>query len=176
MPDLTALGKYLGGGLSFGAFGGKAELMDRFDPARPDGFFHAGTFNNDVLTMAAGLAGLSEVLSPAAIAALNARGDALRDRLNALVADRGLAMTFSGLGSIMALHFRPGPITDPRQSEDEDPRLKRLFHLAMLERGIYLTPRGMIVLSLPMGDPEIAALTSAVEDYLDEYGPLLSAG
>ena len=85
-------------------------------------------------------------------------------------------MTFSGLGSIMTLHFRAGPITNPRQSEHEDPRLKRLFHLAMLERGIYLTPRGMIVLSLPMGDPETGALTNAVADFLDEYGPLLSAG
>ena len=70
IPDLTTLGKYLGGGSSFGAFGGRAEIMDRFDPARPDRLFHAGTFNNDVLTMAAGYAGLTEVLSPAVLAAL----------------------------------------------------------------------------------------------------------
>ena len=53
-PDLTTLGKYLGGGLAFGAFGGRADLMQRFDPSRADALPHAGTFNNAVLTMAAG--------------------------------------------------------------------------------------------------------------------------
>ena len=67
-PDLTTLGKYFGGGLSFGAFGGRADLMARFDPRRADALGHAGTFNNNVLTMAAGLAGLQQVLTPAALA------------------------------------------------------------------------------------------------------------
>ena len=61
--DLTTLGKYLGGGASFGAFGGRADLMDRFDPRRPDHFSHAGTHNNNAVTMAAGLAGLRDVLN-----------------------------------------------------------------------------------------------------------------
>ena len=53
-PDMTTLGKYVGGGMSFGAFGGKTELMEWFDPRNKDGFQHAGTFNNNVLTMNAG--------------------------------------------------------------------------------------------------------------------------
>ena len=57
LPDMTTLGKYLGGGMSFGAFGGRAEIMERFDPRRPDAFQHAGTFNNNVLTMNAGYVG-----------------------------------------------------------------------------------------------------------------------
>src|SRR5499427_1604402 len=61
LPDLTTLGKYVGGGMSFGAFGGRAHLMERFDPRRPDAFQHAGTFNNNVLTMNAGLVGLTEI-------------------------------------------------------------------------------------------------------------------
>ncbi|HEX5328097.1 MAG TPA: aminotransferase class III-fold pyridoxal phosphate-dependent enzyme, partial [Acetobacteraceae bacterium] len=80
-PDLTSFGKYIGGGMSFGAFGGRADIMDLFDPRRPDALPHAGTFNNNVLTMSAGLAGLTEVYTPAAAVALNARGDALRERL-----------------------------------------------------------------------------------------------
>ena len=60
-PDLTTFGKYIGGGMSFGAFGGRAEIMDLFDPRRADALPHAGTFNNNVLTMAAGLAGLTQV-------------------------------------------------------------------------------------------------------------------
>ena len=83
-PDLTTLGKYVGGGMSFGAFGGRRDLMARFDPRAPNALPHAGTFNNNVLTMAAGVAGLTEAYTPEAAIALNARGDALRERLNAL--------------------------------------------------------------------------------------------
>src|SRR5262249_17255741 len=62
-PDMTTFGKYLGGGLSFGAFGGKADIMGRLDPRRGDALSHAGTFNNNVLSMAAGCAGLTKVLT-----------------------------------------------------------------------------------------------------------------
>ena len=58
-PDLTTLGKYIGGGSSFGAFGGRADVLDLFDPARPGALPHAGTFNNNVASMAAGQAGLT---------------------------------------------------------------------------------------------------------------------
>src|SRR5262249_48301091 len=74
LPDLTTLGKYVGGGMSFGAFGGRAELMEHFDPHRPDAFQHAGTFNNNVLTMNAGLAGLTEIYTPERARSLNASG------------------------------------------------------------------------------------------------------
>jgi glutamate-1-semialdehyde 2,1-aminomutase len=60
-PDLTTFGKYLGGGASFGAFGGRREIMERFDPGHASAFQHAGTFNNNVISMAAGLAGLTQV-------------------------------------------------------------------------------------------------------------------
>ena len=66
MPDLVAFGKYLGGGVSFGAFGGRQDLMARLDPRDPEALVHSGTFNNNVLTMAAGLAGLEKVLTPEA--------------------------------------------------------------------------------------------------------------
>ncbi|HET6305612.1 MAG TPA: aminotransferase class III-fold pyridoxal phosphate-dependent enzyme, partial [Rhodopila sp.] len=72
-PDLTTFGKYVGGGMSFGAFGGRADIMDLFDPRRPDALPHAGTFNNNVLTMSAGLTGLTEIYTPDAARALNAR-------------------------------------------------------------------------------------------------------
>src|SRR6201984_41625 len=78
LPDLTTLGKYVGGGRSFGAFGGRTQFMERFDPRRTDAFQHAGTFNNNVLTMNAGLVGLTEVYTPERAIALNRFGDALR--------------------------------------------------------------------------------------------------
>src|SRR5215831_14560981 len=83
LPDLTTLGKYVGGGMSFGAFGGRADLMERFNPHRPDAFQHAGTFNNNVMTMNAGLVGLTEIYTPERAGALNNWGDRLRERLNA---------------------------------------------------------------------------------------------
>jgi len=172
-PDLTTLGKYLGGGSSFGAFGGRAEIMDRFDPSRPDCLFHAGTFNNDVLTMAAGYAGLTQVLSPDVLDALNARGETLRGALQSMFEAAGLGMTASGQGSILSIHFRPGPILQPDDLKGEDTRLKQLFHLAMLDRGIYLSPRGMMALSLPMGDAETDALLEAVAGFIEDYGALL---
>ena len=64
LPDLTTLGKYIGGGLTFGGFGGRADLMERFDPRRPDAIPHAGTFNNNVLTMSAGIVGLRDIFTP----------------------------------------------------------------------------------------------------------------
>ena len=65
-PDLTSLGKYIGGGMSFGAFGGRADIMSRFDPRRADALPHAGTFNNNILTMSAGVVGLEQVYTPEA--------------------------------------------------------------------------------------------------------------
>ena len=74
------VGKYLAGGMSFGAFGGRRELMAAYDPTRPGALFHAGTFNNNVLSMSAGIAGLTQVLTDEALADLNARGDRLARR------------------------------------------------------------------------------------------------
>src|SRR5206468_1932636 len=100
-PDLTTLGKYLGGGLSFGAFGGRQDVMEQFDPRRSDALPHAGTFNNNVLSMTAGLAGLTRVFTPAAADTLNARGDALRSRLNVACQERGAQFQFTGIGSML---------------------------------------------------------------------------
>jgi len=79
-PDLMTLGKYIAGGMSFGAFGGRADLMRRFDPRTPGALGHAGTFNNNTLTMSAGVVAMTEVVTPAALDRVNAPGDRLRQR------------------------------------------------------------------------------------------------
>jgi glutamate-1-semialdehyde 2,1-aminomutase len=172
-PDLTTFGKYIGGGMSFGAFGGRAEIMDLFDPRRPDALPHAGTFNNNILTMTAGLTGLIEVYTPDAAHALNARGDALRDRLNALCQKAGAPVQFTGRGSMLAVHTLRGPITSPDIAAKADPRLKELFFFDLLAHGIWLARRGMITLSLPIGDTECDALVAAVEEFLSARRSLL---
>ena len=87
--------------------------MEWFDPRRADGFQHAGTFNNNVLTMNAGYVGLTEVYTPERARALNEFGDGLRERLNAVVRRRGLAMQFTGIGSMIGVHMTDG--ADPQR-------------------------------------------------------------
>jgi glutamate-1-semialdehyde 2,1-aminomutase len=164
-PDLTTFGKYVGGGLAFGAFGGRADLLSRFDPSRPDSLPHAGTFNNAVLTMAAGAAGLTQIYTAAEIARLNALGDRLRDRLNGFAAEREIEFLATGYGSMIGMHFTRGPI---RRVADipHVPEQRALMHLHMLERGYSHARRGFIALSLPLGEAEVDGFASAVEDFL----------
>ena len=172
-PDLTTLGKYVGGGMSFGAFGGRAEVMDVFDPRRADALPHAGTFNNNVLTMAAGLAALTEVYTPEAAAALNARGEALRARLNRIAS--GTVLQFTGLGSMMTAHFRAGPIRSPADAATGNAGLKELFFFDLLAAGLWFARRGMINLSLPIDDAACDALADAVAEFTALRGRLLAA-
>jgi glutamate-1-semialdehyde 2,1-aminomutase len=171
-PDMTTLGKYVGGGMSFGAFGGSRRVMDRFDPRRPDGFQHAGTFNNNVLTMNAGYAGLTEVYTPARARELNAFGDRLRDRLNAVVRQRGLAMQFTGLGSMIGIHMTAQPIANASDAAKGHAGLRDLFYFDVLARGIWLAKRGMIALSLALDEADADRLVAAVEDFADTRAPL----
>jgi glutamate-1-semialdehyde 2,1-aminomutase len=163
-PDLTTMAKFVGGGLSFGAFGGRRDLMARFDPSRPDALQHGGTFNNDVLTMAAGAAGLKRVLTEAEIRRVNALGDRLRDRLNAFAAARGLEFCATGLGSLVGLHFTRGPIRSERDVPDST-ELRGLLHLHMLERGYSYGRRGFIALSLPLDAADVDGFATAVEEF-----------
>jgi len=174
-PDLTTVGKYFGGGLSFGAFGGRADIMSRFDPRRPDALAHAGTFNNNVLSMAAGLAGLTEVLTPSALESLNQRGEHLRRRLNDVFARHAVALQFTGLGSLMTLHATNRRIESPADLAGTDSRIKELMFFDLLERGVYLARRGFIALSLPFGDAQADELVGAVDAIVTARRTLLPA-
>ena len=104
-PDMTAFGKYIGGGMTVGAFGGREDLMSLYDPRSPDALPHAGTFNNNVLTMTAGATGLRDVYTPQVCVEHNARGDRLRDRLNGIGANSGTSAQVTGLGSMLGFHL-----------------------------------------------------------------------
>jgi glutamate-1-semialdehyde 2,1-aminomutase len=165
-PDLLTLGKYLGGGLSFGAFGGRSDLMSRFDPGQPGSLPHAGTFNNNVLSMAAGLAGLTEVLDDATLEAVNERGDRLRDELNRVMQPFGWSAT--GRGSMVGVHPVAGPISSPTDLAEADDRLRELLFLDLLERGYYMAPRGFVALSIEVTDADIDGFVAAVAEALAE--------
>jgi glutamate-1-semialdehyde 2,1-aminomutase len=173
-PDLTTFGKYLGGGMSFGAFGGRADLMLRFDPSQPGALAHAGTFNNNVLTMAAGIAGLRDVLDDAALVALNARGDGLREALNRLLETEDVAMQATGVGSILTLHLTDAAVRSPADLVGENPRLKQLLFLDLVADGFWIATRGMLALSLPVSDADCDAFVAAVGAFVERRRGLLA--
>ena len=172
-PDLVALGKYLGGGLSFGAFGGRKDLMARLDPRDPRAFTHSGTFNNNVLSMAAGLAGLEKVLTPEATLRLNTSGDRLRERLQSAADARGAAVRVTGLGSMICVHFQSAGIRRPADTEATPPGARKLFQLEMNLKGFYISRRGFMSLSLPMGSKDHDDLVAAFGEFLEENAPVL---
>jgi glutamate-1-semialdehyde 2,1-aminomutase len=175
LPDLTTLGKYVGGGMSFGAFGGRTEIMERFDPRRPDAFQHAGTFNNNVLTMNAGLAGLTEIYTPERARALNSWGDGLRERLNAVVQRRGLAMQFTGRGSMLSVHMTDAPIRSQEDAEKGNAQLRDLFYFDLVARGIWFAKRGMFALSIALDERDAGKLADAVEEFAETRAPLFDS-
>ena len=173
-PDLVAFGKYLGGGVSFGAFGGKRALMQRLDPTRADGLTHSGTYNNNVLTMAAGIAGLEQVYTPQAAERLNAGGDRLRARLNAVSAKHGAPIQVLGQGSMLCFHPQRAPIRRPADLAKVPPDLRKLMHLEFNLRGIYIARRGFMSLSLPLTETDHDALVAAFEGYVADYSSMLA--
>ena len=176
-PDMTTLGKYLGGGMSFGAFGGRADLMSRFDPDRSDAWPHAGTFNNNVLSMAAGLAGLKKLLNADAIDTLNRKGENLRKAINAVAQRHDVALKATGAGSFVGIHFTR---TDIKRPNDLDPaeadrrtKLQNLMHLDLIAAGQFYARRGFIALMLPITDADIETFAGAVEEFVTSRKSLL---
>ncbi len=142
-PDLTTLGKIIGGGLPVGALGGRAEVMELFDPRRDDRIGHGGTFNANPLTMAAGLATLDE-LTPDRYDEL----EALAQELEAAVNQRTGASA-TAVGSLFRIE-----LTDAS-------RLPGL-HVGLLANGVLMTPRGMGCLSTPMTNAEVDTFVGAL--------------
>ena len=174
-PDLVSLGKYIAGGMSFGAFGGRADVMSVFDSHRPGALVHSGTFNNNVLSMSAGMLAMGEIFDDSAAEALRKRGDGLRDALNGICTKHGVAMQFTGIGSMVQPHFRLGLILRPYTASAQEEGLRELFFLDMMKAGIYIARRGMVALSLPVGEPELARYIAAVEEFCASRKPLMAA-
>jgi glutamate-1-semialdehyde 2,1-aminomutase len=167
-PDIRTFGKYIGGGFSFGAFGGTSDLLDQFDSSRPGAIPHAGTFNNNVATMAAGCVVLGELFTADGAEAHTARGERFRADVAGVVGRHGLPVSVSGYGSMLALHALASAPADGAESARRDPALQELLFLGLYERGIYAAPRGMVNLSLPLTDAQLHRALSALDDTLTE--------
>jgi glutamate-1-semialdehyde 2,1-aminomutase len=177
-PDLITLGKYLGGGLPFGAFGGRQDIMDVFNPLTPGALAHSGTFQNNTLMLHAGYAGLSGVYTPEVVRSLNAQGDDLRRRLQQIFA--GTKFCVTGQGSLICLHatktkLSPEQITcrdDVAAVEETD--LKELFWLELVNAGFWMQNRGSITLNIVTPASVIDAFVAAVERFCERHTTFIS--
>lgn len=164
-PDLTTLGKIIGGGFAVGAVAGRADILDVTAPGTKFRAKHAGTFNANPVTAAAGSATLAH-LTPEAFDQMNAAGADIRARLNTMVS--GLPLCITGAGSLFKISATAGPITNYRHAASGDKAWEKLFSLALLNRGFVLTTELQGCVSLVTSDADIDAFLGAVEEVLAE--------
>ena len=165
-PDLTCLGKVIGGGLPVGAVGGPAAIMDFLAPVGP--VYQAGTLSGNPLAMAAGLAQLKQLADGSVYARLEKRGEMLETETRAALKTAGLDYTFYRYGSMFCLFFTGGPIRNLEDAKRADlPRFARFFH-ALLDVGVYIAPSQFETgfLSSAHTEADIAATARALRQAL----------
>ncbi len=164
VPDLTAFGKIIGGGLPIGAIGGRADIMELLDPGKGGPrVLSGGTFSGNPLSMVAGLAAM-ELLTPAEFERLDRLGARIREGVNRVFADAGERIRMAGDGSLCRLNPTADPVTDYRSLVRNAVPASRMgaLHRNLLDEGIIIAKAGMTCLSTPMGDAEIDAFVGAV--------------
>jgi glutamate-1-semialdehyde 2,1-aminomutase len=165
-PDMTCLGKILGGGLPAAAYGGRADIMATVAPEGP--VYQAGTLSGNPLAMAAGSTALDLLTEPGVYERLDATSAMLADGLAEAARAAGAPVTVNRVGSMVTVFFTPGPVTDYASARESDTaRFGRFFH-AMLERGVALPPAQFeaAFVSLAHGPEEIeATLAAATESF-----------
>ena len=161
MPDLTTLGKVIGGGLPVGAYGGRAELMRQIAPDGP--VYQAGTLSGNPLATAAGTAALSYLKdNPQVYVTLEERGRQLEDGTRKMIAEEGYPLHWTRVGSMASLFFSPDPVTDWHSAARSDREAFKAFFWGMLDRGFYLAPSPFEALFLSSAHTE-----ADIDDTLD---------
>lgn len=176
-PDLTAMGKIIGGGFAVGAFGGTSDIMAQFDPSRPKHISHSGTFNGHSVTMAAGIASLQN-LSQSAIDRINALGDRLAAGFDEAFAEAGIVGKTTNIGSLVQVHWRGGEIANMGDASDgfrAAGDLPYLLHLAMMNRGIYSAARGEYNISTVIARADVERAITNFNESLHELKPYVAA-
>jgi glutamate-1-semialdehyde 2,1-aminomutase len=162
-PDLTAFAKIIGGGFPVGAVGGRAEVMDVFRPGGQRSISHSGTFNGNPVTVAAGLKVL-ELLDESAYAKLNGLGEKLTRGLRDAIERTGVVAQVTHVGSLLNVHFTTEPLRDYDSAQAADPVAAAAFHLGLLNRGVFIAPRGMIALSTVTEKQDVETAVGAAAD------------
>jgi len=167
VPDLTCLGKVIGGGLPVGAYGGRKEIMELVAPSGP--VYQAGTLSGNPLAMAAGIATLRMLSAPGFYEDLNRRGERLVGGIREVVSRRGLPVTVNHLGSVFTVFFTPERVRDLATARSSDTRAFSRFFRALLEEGILIPPSQFEAwfLSSAHGEEELEKTLGAVERALE---------
>jgi len=162
-PDLMTLGKYLGGGHSFGSFGGRADIMGLFDPSRNDALVHAGTFQNNVMTMRNGIEVLEAIYTSEMAEAHYQLGEQWRSGLNRMLLGLESEFQVIGMGSLLCLHPVRGAIRSLEDLKSADDRLRLLLFMGLLNEGYYIARRGFMSLSLLLQESHFRGFENALE-------------
>ena len=166
LPDLTCMGKIIGGGLPVGAFGGRADIMDAFDATRQSpGIPHGGTFNANPMTMQAGLATMRQ-LTPEVYDRLNDNGTALRHQLDEMARSYNVPIRVTGVASFFGIQCTEQPVTDYRSAQGQAPVLRQKLFLHLLNNGIYVGNKVVGNISVPMGREELDSFVQVWESFL----------
>jgi glutamate-1-semialdehyde 2,1-aminomutase len=172
-PDVTTMGKYLGGGITFGCFGGRKDIMRVYDPREGGALGHSGTINNNTLGMVAGYTGLSQVYTPEVARDFNAMGDRFHGKLQEL--SQGTRLTVTGRGTILGLHFLEDGRKELNNFRDrrDVTQLRELFSFEMMEKGFWVTRRGLIALILGTPWEELERFLQCVAEFLLKYDSMV---
>ena len=162
-PDLTTLGKVIGGGLPVGAYGGRKDLMQLVAPVGP--MYQAGTLSGNPLAMTAGIETLKELQKPSAWRQLETRSAQLEDGLRSAAEEAGVTTRFNRVGTMFTTFFTDQPVTNWSTAKICDTSLFGKFFRAMLEQGVYLAPSQFEAgfMSLAHGEEQINATVAAAQ-------------
>ncbi len=162
-PDLTCLGKIIGGGLPVGAYGGRRQIMEMMAPLGP--VYQAGTLSGNPLAMTAGIATLKALNNPAAYEQLETRSAALAEGLHAVLRRAKIDITISRVASLLTVFFTPGPVVDYESARRSDRQIFSTFFHGLLMQGIYWPPSQFeaAFISLAHSKEDISATIAAAE-------------
>lgn len=153
-PDLTTFAKVIGGGLPIGAWGGRADAMDLYDPRVEGALSHPGTFNGNALAMVAGATAL-ELLTPAEIERINGLGQDLREGIREAARAADIPVVATGMGSMAQIHFTAEPVLDFRSAVAADKARSGAMHLALINEGIFTSPTCRFAVSTAMDESHV---------------------
>ena len=165
-PDMTSLGKIIGGGFAVGAFGGRQEIMELYDPTKGPKVSHAGTFNANPVTMVAGAVTL-ENLTPDVYRDLAELTELLRQGIRRVCSDLEVPVQVTGLGSLFGIHFTGQPIVNYRDIAAEDAALRGQVFLGLMNEGILMASNLVGGLSTALGEEEVNTFVEALKSVLE---------
>ena len=170
-PDISTVGKFVGGGYPMAVFGGKKEIMSIYDPNENVHIAHSGTFNGNKLAMATGVVSLN-LLDEKTIERINEYAKILKDGIDSIIKSLEIPVSVAIVGSLLHIHFTKEVPTDYASTVNTYNDYKKVMHMELLNRGIFIAPRGSINISTVMTIDDISFAINAFKEVLPMIKPL----